>query len=95
LWEAIRRHQLGIQIRRQVPIGRFVVDFLVPEARVVLEVDGPYHSQRRAADARRDAWLGRAGYRVLRLEAALVEHQLPLAIERIHAELVAARCSAR
>jgi very-short-patch-repair endonuclease len=95
LWQALRRHQLGCEIRRQVPIGRFVVDFLVPEARVVVEVDGPYHSRRRAADARRDAWLGRAGYRVLRLGSELVEQQLPLAIERIRAELEAARCSAR
>ena len=95
LWQALRRHQLGCEIRRQVPLGRFVADFLVPQAHVVIEVDGPYHSRRRSADARRDAWLGRAGYRVLRLEAEQVEHQLPAAIERIRAELEAARCSAR
>ncbi len=67
-----------------------MVDLLICQARVVVEVDGPYHCRRRAADARRDEWLRRAGYRVLRLDANLVEHQLPEAIERIRAELKAA-----
>jgi very-short-patch-repair endonuclease len=66
---------------------RFIVDFLAPAARLVVEVDGGYHCERRAADARRDEKLRRAGYRVLRVEAELVRNDLPAAIARIRAEL--------
>jgi very-short-patch-repair endonuclease len=33
---------------------------------VVIEVDGRQHSQQRSYDARRDAWLKKEGFRVLR-----------------------------
>ena len=88
LWSALRgKRLLGVAFRRQAPIGRFVVDFLAPSRRVVVEVDGGYHAGRVAADARRDAWLRRAGYRVVRLEAELVLSNLPGALPRIEVEL--------
>jgi very-short-patch-repair endonuclease len=58
-----------------VPLGRFVVDFAAVGARLVVEVDGGYHARQGAADARRDRALARLGYRVLRIEAALVMQQ--------------------
>jgi very-short-patch-repair endonuclease len=75
LWALLRAKQLGVWFRRQVPLGRFIADFAAVGARLVVEVDGGYHAERRAADARRDRALGRLGYRVLRLEAALVLDQ--------------------
>lgn len=68
-------------------LGRYIADFYAPEVRLVVEVDGAWHSQRRAADARRDEKLRRADYRVVRLEAELVRHALPVALERIRAAL--------
>ena len=55
LWSAIRGGRLGVCFRRQVPIGRFIVDFLVPSRKLAVEVDGNVHKLKRAADARRDA----------------------------------------
>ena len=72
LWPLIRGRRLGVQFRRQVPIGRFIVDFLAPAQRLVVEVDGGYHAQCVGGDERRDWVLSRLGYRVLRLPAALV-----------------------
>jgi len=73
LWSALRARQLGVQFRREVPLaGRYIVDFCAPSVRLVVEVDGGYHELRPRADARRDAELRRLGYRVLRIEAALV-----------------------
>jgi len=40
--------------------------------RLVVEVDGGYHRERAAADARRDRVLDRLGWRVLRVSAAEV-----------------------
>jgi very-short-patch-repair endonuclease len=76
-----------VPFRRQVVIGRYIVDFVAPRASLVVEVDGPQHAQRVAADARRDAKLERLGYRVLGLEAELVMRQLPAALARVREAL--------
>jgi very-short-patch-repair endonuclease len=88
LWRVLRCRGMGVEFRRQVVIGeRFIVDFLAPAVRLVVEVDGKYHGRRQAADARRDRKLERLGYRVLRLEAELILHNVPAAIARIRIAL--------
>lgn len=54
---------------------------------LVVEVDGGYHAARRVADARRDGALERWGYRVVRLDAALVRRDVALAVARVRAAL--------
>jgi very-short-patch-repair endonuclease len=83
LWRALRARQLGVEFRRQVVVLRFIVDFLAPAVPLVVEIDGGYHAQRVRADARRDEKLRRAGYRVLRVEAELVKHDLPEVLKQI------------
>lgn len=91
LWRAIRGRQLGVAFRRQVVIGgSFIADFAAPEVRVVVEVDGAYHGARVAADERRDRKLGRLGWRVVRLDAEVVLHDLPAAVAAIRAAVAAA-----
>ena len=87
IWQHIRGCRLGVWFRRQVPLGRFIVDFLAPSARLVVEVDGGYHATRAVADRRRDEQLLRLGYRTLRIEAALVCRNLPAALDLIRAAL--------
>jgi len=90
LWSLIRGGRIGAWFRRQVVIGgRFIADFVAPAARLVVEVDGGYHTRRRAADARRDRVLARLGYRVLRLEADRVLKHPEEAVARIRAALAA------
>jgi len=36
----LRRHQLGVQFRRQHPIGPYLVDFCCVERMMVVELDG-------------------------------------------------------
>jgi very-short-patch-repair endonuclease len=75
LWQQLRDGQLGSSFRRQVVLlDRCIVDFCCLSARVIVEVDGPYHAEpaRKRADARRDRRLGKAGYRVVRVPAKLV-----------------------
>jgi len=92
LWRNLVNGKLGVAFRRQAVVGnRFIVDFLVPSVRLVVEVDGGYHRERRRADARRDEKLRSLGYRVLRLEAELVERELERAVELVRLELVRLR----
>jgi very-short-patch-repair endonuclease len=88
LWSALRGGRLGgVAFRRQVVIGERIVDFVAPAAKLIVEVDGGYHAERESADARRDAVLERAGYRVLRIDALLVVRNLPAAVARIRSAL--------
>ena len=66
LWRALREAELGVRVRRQVPLGPFIADFYVPAAKLVIEVDGATHDDP-AADSRRDAWLAARGVQVLRV----------------------------
>ncbi len=93
LWQAIRARRLGVQFRRQVPLGeRYIADFFASEVGLVVEVDGGYHARlRERADERRDKWLRRQGYTVLRLSDALVLRQLPAALVLIAEQLAAVR----
>ena len=46
LWYHLRDRRLhGFKFRRQEPIGRFVVDFLCVERRVIVELDGGQHNE--------------------------------------------------
>jgi len=84
LWSAIRGQRLGIQFRRQQVVGEHIVDFLARKASLVVEVDGDVlHAHQAAADARRDEKLRRAGLRVLRISASLVERDLGFAVQLI------------
>jgi very-short-patch-repair endonuclease len=67
LWYYLRACRFqGWKFRRQVPLGRYVVDFLCEEARVIVEVDGGQHAERIEHDAARTQWLEAQGYAVLR-----------------------------
>jgi len=69
LWYAVRAQRLyGMTFRRQVPIGRFIVDFFCPAHRLIIELDGGQHGADEALgyDTQRSAWLAANGYRVLR-----------------------------
>jgi very-short-patch-repair endonuclease len=84
LFEALRGGKLGVTFRRQVPLlGRFIADLFAAEVRLVVEIDGGYHSGRQHADARRDRALVRSGYSVLHIDARLVTSDLEAAVTRV------------
>ncbi|MDP2781584.1 endonuclease domain-containing protein [Devosia sp.] len=58
----------GWHMRRQAPIGPYVVDFVCKRARIIFEIDGDSHFTEAglAHDARRTAFLAGLGYRVVR-----------------------------
>jgi very-short-patch-repair endonuclease len=70
LWSRLRRDSVkGWRFRRQHPIGPYIADFACTQPRVVIEVDGATHGSdaELAHDARRDAYMHRFGWRVIRL----------------------------
>jgi very-short-patch-repair endonuclease len=68
LWRQLRARLAveGTHFRRQVRLGRCIVDFASHKKRLIVELDGGQHGERMAADAVRTKFLEREGYRVLR-----------------------------
>jgi very-short-patch-repair endonuclease len=67
IWQILRSHQMkGRKFRRQVPIGRWIADFVCHEARLIVEIDGGQHDRSSPQEAERSGFLQNQGYRVLR-----------------------------
>ena len=67
LWYHLRACRFqGRKFRRQVPLGKYAVDFLCEEARLIVEADGGQHADQLAADGERTRWLSAQGYVVVR-----------------------------
>ena len=65
LWYVLRLENIGVKFRRQAVIGRYIVDFVCFERRLVIEVDGGQH-QWDLHDKDRDRWMKEQGFQVLR-----------------------------
>ena len=88
LWGELRNKKLlGCKFRVQHPLGRFILDFCCPSRRLVVELDGKSHEDRREQDAERTQVLEAHGYKVLRFENEQVLQQLEFVLERIEQEL--------
>jgi very-short-patch-repair endonuclease len=77
LWFQLRDRRLrGWKFKRQVPIDRFVVDFLCTERKLIIELDGGQHDLDRERDGERTRALESIGYLVLRFWNNDVMHNL-------------------
>jgi very-short-patch-repair endonuclease len=87
MWAELRKFNLNI--RRQAPIGRYIADFALHRANLVIEIDSPRHDlpESQSHDAERDAWLTSQGYTVLRVRDNDVFQNMPSVMARITAEL--------
>ena len=68
LWWNLR-HRLpfaGSHFRRQVHLGRYIVDFASHGLKLIIEVDGGQHAEQERRDAARTRFLESEGYRVMR-----------------------------
>ena len=66
LWLHLRSAQLGLKFRRQHELLGYIVDFVCPERRLIVELDGGQHAAQENYDQKRTAALNALGYRVLR-----------------------------
>jgi very-short-patch-repair endonuclease len=67
VWQILRSDQMkGYKFRRQVPIGRYIADFVCHEVRLIVEIDGGQHDRSSPREAERGAFLQNEGYRILR-----------------------------
>ena len=56
----------GHKLRRQVPMGQYIADFVSHEARLIVEIDSGQHDPSSPQEAERSRFLQNEGYRILR-----------------------------
>ena len=85
LWKILRGKQLGVRFRRQVPIGKYIVDFASLEVKLIIEVDGIQHLSKtgKRADAIRDAFLRENGFSVMRVSNDDVDSNVEAVADQI------------
>ena len=84
LWKYLRRNRLlGYKFRRQHAIGKYIVDFLCYEKKVVVEVDGEIHDRHKEYDAQRDRYLQLYGYSVVRFSNEEVLYNIKSVLNRL------------
>ncbi|MBK1724966.1 hypothetical protein CKO23_22650 [Thiocystis violacea] len=67
LWRQLRAKRFaGFKFRRQQPLGRYIVDFVCFEKKLIVELDGGQHAEAKDYDTARTQWLEQQGFRVLR-----------------------------
>ena len=66
MWMLLRDRRLAhLKFRRQVSIGRYYVDLLCLQKRLIIELDGGQHNEK-PDDAIRTAWLESQDFKVIR-----------------------------
>ena len=95
LWQKLRNRQLGVDFRRQHPVGNFILDFYAPTLRLVIELDGGQHAEQTIGlrDERRTRWLTERGATVLRFWNSDVIQNLPGVLEVIMEKVAELRTS--
>ena len=77
MWQQLRaRRFCGLKFRRQVPVGRFIADFLCESEKLIIEIDGWDHAHQFAQDEARSRDLESLGYRIIRFSSTDVRHKL-------------------
>ena len=75
LWRNIRNRKLGVKFKRQYSIGGYVLDFYCPEIKLVIELDGKQHFEKRKFlyDKERTEYLEVLDCKVLRFKNTEIE----------------------
>lgn len=58
----------GLKFRRQRPIGKYFIDFVCLEKKLIIEIDGSQHNEEsnKMVDNVRTNWLENEGYNIIR-----------------------------
>lgn len=86
MWKHLRKQRLGYKFRRQVPVGKYVVDFICIELGLAIEIDGGHHYEieQMKKDMKRTQYLEGVGIKVVRFN----NHQVSTNIEGVIEKLI-------
>jgi very-short-patch-repair endonuclease len=85
-WERVKDGQIPcLEFEQQKIISGWIVDFYLPSAKLIIEIDGSSHNTKEARelDALKDGQRQKVGYAVLRFSNFEVKHFLEICIARV------------
>jgi very-short-patch-repair endonuclease len=74
---------MDLKFRRQEPLGRYIVDFVCYEKKLIIELDGSQHLDMEKGDNKRTEELNKIGFEVLRFTNDEVLNEINAVIEEI------------
>jgi very-short-patch-repair endonuclease len=84
LWSYLRNRQIsGLKFKRQVPFGRYILDFFCKEKMVAFELDGASHIDQKEYDKNRDETLKAAKIKTIRIANKEVIEDTEKLLERL------------
>lgn len=67
LWRQLRAKRFAeYKFRRQVPMQRYIADFVCFDKKLIIELDGGQHAAQQYYDKKRDQFFAEQGFRMLR-----------------------------
>ena len=71
LWRELKGRSQGAKLRKQHPVGPYVIDFYCAQAKTGFEIDGIAHDMgdRPKRDERRTEWIAQQGIELVRIPA--------------------------
>jgi very-short-patch-repair endonuclease len=88
VWNMLRKKQLGVRFRRQQAIADFIVDFVSIDLKLVIEIDGDSHDDKKEYDEHRSKVLNELGFKVIRFTNTDVTENGNLVEIRIKSEIL-------
>lgn len=85
LWYHLSGNQLGLHFRRQHIIGCYIADFVCIKRKLIIEIDGGYHSQEEQIikDYLRTEDLNKMGFEVMRFTNDEIYSNLSEVLDKI------------
>ena len=89
IWERLSINKLGVRIRRQHPIWKFIADFYCHELKLAIEIDGGIHLRKetREYDISRDITLKELGIEIMRFTNELVINETDWVVGEIKSKI--------
>ncbi|MBD0288523.1 MAG: endonuclease domain-containing protein [Flavisolibacter sp.] len=89
LWDRFYKNQLGVRIRRQHPIGKYIADSYCHEAKLIIEIDGDIHliKENKEYDIGRKVCLNEFGIEIIRFTNDEVMNNVEEVIQKIKSKI--------
>ena len=82
-WQATKSSNLGVVVRRQMPILDYVVDFYIKEIGLAIEIDGKIHQNNVLEDGKRQARIEKLGVTFIRFNNDQILNDLPSVLKEL------------
>ncbi len=89
LWQYLRKRRLGFKFQRQHSIGPYVVDFYCAKRRLIIELDGNFHTEKfsKEYDTERTKYLESLNHIVIRFWNSEIRNNIEYVIQIILKDL--------